>query len=201
MFAPMVLRGSPAFAGDAVPANLTPEDRADIARIEGYLNGITTMQAKFQQYTGAEGLAFGRIYVRRPGFMRVEYDPPSEVLLVADSIAISYYDAELNELNQAPLGLSPLWFLLRDDVKLGGDVTVTSFERAPGAFRIGIQETDEPEAGKVLLVLGDHPMDLQQWTIVDQKGSEVRVGLYDAQFGLKLANELFKTPKKKGQQK
>ena len=132
LFAPIVLRHRLAIAGDAAPANLTAEDRADIARIEGYLNGITTMQAKFQQYSGVEGLAFGKIYVRRPGFMRVEYDPPSQVLLVADSIAISYYDAELNELNQAPLNLSPLWFLLRDNVKLGGDVTVTSFERAPG---------------------------------------------------------------------
>jgi outer membrane lipoprotein-sorting protein len=201
VFAPMVLRHGLAYAKDAVPANLTPEDRADIARIEGYLNGITTMQAKFQQYTGVQGLAFGKIYVRRPGFLRVEYDPPSQVLLVADSIAISYYDAELNELNQAPLSLSPLWFLLRDDVKLGGDVTVTSFERAPGAFRIGIEETNEPDAGKVVLILGDRPMELQQWTIVDNKGSEVRVGLYDAQFGMKLSNELFKTPKKKGQQK
>jgi outer membrane lipoprotein-sorting protein len=193
----MVLRHGIAYAKDAVPANLTPEDRADIARIESYLNGITTMQAKFQQYTGAQGLAFGKIYVRRPGFLRVEYDPPSQVLLVADSIAISYYDAELNELNQAPLSLSPLWFLLRDNVKLGGDVTVTSFERAPGAFRIGIEETDEPDAGKVVLVLGDRPMELQQWTIVDDKGSEVRVGLYNAEFGMKLSNELFKTPKKK----
>lgn len=201
VFAPMVLRHGAALAKDAVPANLTAEDRADIARIESYLNGITTMQAKFQQYTGAEGLAFGTIYVRRPGFMRVEYAPPSQVLLVADSIAISYYDAELNELNQAPLGLSPLWFLLRDDVKLGGDVTVTSFQRAPGAFQIGIQETDQPEAGKVTLVLGDHPMELQQWTIVDEKGSEVRVGLYDAQFGMKLSNELFKTPKKQSKQR
>ncbi len=201
LFAPLVLSGRFALGADAVPANLTAEDRADIGRIEAYLNGITTMQAKFQQYSGVEGLAFGRIFVRRPGFMRVEYDPPSQILLVADSIAISYYDAELNELNQAPLSLSPLWFLLRNDVKLGGDVTVTSFERAPGAFRIGIQETDEPEAGKVMLVLGDHPMELQQWTIVDEKGSEVRVGLYDAQFGLKLSNELFKTPKKEGSHK
>ncbi len=201
LFAPLLLGGRVALGADAVPANLTAEDRADIGRIETYLNGITTMQAKFQQYSGVEGLAFGRIYVRRPGFMRVEYEPPSQILLVADSIAISYYDAELNELNQAPLSLSPLWFLLRNDVKLGGDVTVTSFERAPGAFRIGIQETDQPEAGKVVLVLGDHPMELQQWTIVDEKGSEVRVGLYDAQFGMQLSNELFKTPKKKGSQK
>jgi outer membrane lipoprotein-sorting protein len=186
----------PAFAKKIQAAALTGQDKADIRRIEAYLNGITTMQAKFQQYTAAEGLSFGMIYVRRPGFMRVQYDPPRQDILVADSIAISYYDAELNQLNQAPLKLSPLWFLLRDDVKLGGDVTVTSFQRGPNAFQIGMVETDEPDAGTVTLTLGDNPLELQQWTIVDQKGQEVRVGLYDAQFGMKLDNALFRTPEK-----
>jgi len=186
-----------AWAKKVKAAALTDQDKADVARIEAYLNGITTMRAKFQQVDGAGNLAFGMIYVRRPGFLRVQYDPPSQVILVADSIAVSYYDGELNQLNQAPLGLSPLWFLLREHVSLGEDVTVTTFDRAPNAFQIGIVQSDEPDAGTVTLVLGDKPLDLQQWTIVDDKGKEVRVGLYNAEFGVKLENELFKTPEKK----
>jgi outer membrane lipoprotein-sorting protein len=188
---------SSAWAKTVKAAALNDQDKADVARIEAYLNGITTMQAKFQQVDGAGNLAFGMIYVRRPGFLRVQYDPPSEVILVADSIAVSYYDAELNQLNQAPLSLSPLWFLLREHVSLGGDVTVSSFDRAPNAFQIGIVQTDEPDAGTVTLVLGDKPLELQQWTIVDSKGQEGRVALYNAQFGLKLENKLFRTPEKK----
>lgn len=188
---------SSAWAKKVKAATLSDQDKADVARIEAYLNGITTMRAKFQQVDSAGNLAFGMIYVRRPGFLRVQYDPPSQVILVADSIAVSYYDGELNQLNQAPLGLSPLWFLLRDHVELGGDVTVTAFDRAPNAFQIGIVQTDEPDAGTVTLVLGDKPLDLQQWTIIDDKGKEVRVALYNAEFGVKLENELFKTPEKK----
>jgi outer membrane lipoprotein-sorting protein len=190
------LPSTAAFAKKVKPAALTDQDKADVQRIEDYLNGITTMQAKFQQFSDSQGLVFGEIYVRRPGFLRVQYDPPSKVILVADSIAISYYDAELNQLNQAPLSASPLWFLLRSKVKLGGDVTVTSFQRGPNAFQIGIVQTDEPDAGTVTLELGDHPLELQQWTIVDAKGTQIRVGLYDAQFGLKLDNSLFRTPEK-----
>jgi outer membrane lipoprotein-sorting protein len=188
-----------AVAKDAIPANLTAQDRADIARIEDYMNGITTMQARFQQ-DSVQGSSFGTIYVKRPGFLRVQYDPPSKVLLVADRIAVSYYDGELDQLNQAPLDLSPLWFLLRSKVKLGGDVTVTSFERGPNAFRIGIQETDHPDAGKVTLTLGDHPLELQQWTLVDEKNQEIRVVLFNAQFGLPLDNSLFRTPERKRRQ-
>jgi outer membrane lipoprotein-sorting protein len=188
---------SSAWAKKVKAAALSDQDKADAARIEEYLNGITTMRAKFQQVDGAGNLAFGMIYVRRPGFLRVQYDPPSQVILVADSIAVSYYDAELNQLNQAPLSLSPLWFLLRDHVSLGGDVTVTSFDRGPNVFQIGIVQTDEPDAGTVTLVLGDKPLELQQWTVIDSKGQEVRVALYNAEFGVPLENKLFRTPEKK----
>ncbi len=187
-----------AWAKKVKPAALTDQDQADVKRIEDYLNGITTMQAKFQQVSiSDQQISFGMIYVRRPGFLRVQYDPPRQDILVADSIAISYYDAELNQLNQAPLKLSPLWFLLRDDVKLGGDVTVTSLQRGPNAFQIGLAETDEPDTGTVTMILGDKPLELQQWSIVDQKGNEVRVALYNAEFGMKLDNALFRTPEKK----
>lgn len=195
----LVAKTAPAAAKTAPqPVSLSPEDQADVARIEQYLNDMTSVEARFQQYTAGQGLAFGKIYLRRPGRLRVEYDPPSQVILVADGIALSYYDAELNNLNQVPLNLSPMWFLLKDQVKLnGGNVTLTSFKRAPGAFQLGLVQTDEPDAGSVVMEFGDRPLELRQWTITDSKNQQVQVGLYDARFGVKLANDLFATPQKK----
>lgn len=178
-------------------AQLTDADKADIARVEGYLNSVSTMKASFQQVTESEGIAFGRIYLRRPGRLRVEYDPPSEILLIADGTLLSYYDAELNHIEQVPLKLSPMWFLLRDDVQLGGDVTVTTFKKAANAILIGMVQSDEPDAGSVMLELGDNPLELRQWTITDPAGTEVRVGLYNTEFGATLAPALFATPRKK----
>jgi outer membrane lipoprotein-sorting protein len=192
---PFILRG--ARADNAQQVALSETDRADVARIEGYLNGLSTVKASFQQYTDSEGLAFGRIYLRRPGRLRVEYDPPSEIVLVADGTLLSYYDSELNHIEQVPLNLSPMWFLLRRNVKLGGDVTVTQFQRRSGSIMIGLVQSDEPDAGSVQLEFGDKPLELRQWTITDSAGSTVRVGLYDAEFGGQLANELFATPRKK----
>jgi outer membrane lipoprotein-sorting protein len=185
-----------ALAQAAQAAQLTDSDKADIARIEGYLNGLSSVKASFQQFTEGEGLAFGRIYLRRPGRMRVEYDPPSEILLIADGILLSYYDAELNHIEQVPLKLSPMWFLLRENVRLGGDVTVTSFKKAANSILIGIVQSDEPDAGSVVMELGDKPLELRQWTITDSAGTQVRVGLYDAQFGVELSPALFATPRK-----
>src|SRR5690606_38523663 len=118
---------------DAVPANLTPEDQADVQRIQDYLNGITTMQAKFQQYSAKGGIAFGNLYLKRPGFIRIEYEPPSPMLIVSDSVSLHYYDPQLDQINRVPVCSSLIWFLVKADVRLGGDVTVTEFQRAPSA--------------------------------------------------------------------
>src|SRR5512147_480932 len=69
----------PASAAQPVGKDLTDQDRGDLERAADYLNGITTMRAKFQQYSNTAGLAFGKIYLRRPGKLRVEYDPPLKV--------------------------------------------------------------------------------------------------------------------------
>ena len=194
---PRIVRAQGTNQGANQAAQLTDADKADIARVEDYLNSVSTMKASFQQVTEGEGIAFGRIYLRRPGRLRVEYDPPSEILLIADGMLLSYFDAELNHIEQVPLKLSPMWFLLRDDVELGGDVTVTTFKKAANAILIGMVQSDEADAGSVMLEFGDNPLELRQWTIIDPAGTEVRVGLYNTEFGGTLAPALFATPRKK----
>ena len=82
-------------------------------RIEAYLTGVKSLKARFQQFSQNGGLIYGNIYLRRPGRLRIEYDPPVPVLIVADGTWASFYDTELDQLNQAPLGSTPAWFLLR----------------------------------------------------------------------------------------
>ena len=181
----------------ATAAQLMAADLEQVARVEAYLNGIGSLSARFQQFSSDGELALGSIYVRRPGRMRVEYDPPVSVILVADGILVSYYDHELDQLNQLPLSASPAWFLLRDPIDLTKDVTVTGVRQGPGVLRVTMHQTDEPEAGAVTLVFSDQPLELRQWTLTDAQGREVRIGLHDVKMGGELANKLFATPRRR----
>lgn len=182
--------------GAVEPRPLSAEDRADIARVEDYLNGITTLQAKFQQYSEGGGVVFGDIYVRRPGRMLVDYAPPVPVILVADGIAVSYYDSELDQLSQLPISSTPVWFLLRERISLSEGITITELDKRPGALRLTMYQTDEPDSGHVDLIFADNPLELRQWTITDAAGKQARIGLFDVKLGGTLPNELFKTPRK-----
>ena len=186
---------APAQAAAPPPAaQLTEQDLKDVHRIEAYLTGVKSLKARFQQFSQNGGLIYGNIYLRRPGRLRIEYDPPVPVLIVADGTWASFYDTELDQLNQAPLGSTPAWFLLRDPVTLTDGVTITSLRRAPGAMQIEMYQTRDPDAGLVRLIMTDDPIELRQWYIVDGSGKEVHVGLDKVEIGIPLSNNLFVTP-------
>ena len=186
---------APARAAAPPPAaQLTEQDLKDVHRIEAYLTGVKSLKARFQQFSQNGGLIYGNIYLRRPGRLRIEYDPPVPVLIVADGTWASFYDTELDQLNQAPLGSTPAWFLLRDPVTLTDGVTITSLRRAPGAMQIEMYQTRDPDAGLVRLIMTDDPIELRQWYIVDGCGKEVHVGLDKVEIGIPLSNNLFVTP-------
>ncbi|MEK9900577.1 MAG: outer membrane lipoprotein carrier protein LolA [Rhodospirillaceae bacterium] len=181
-------------AADAVPAELTEADRADLARIEAYLNDLTTMESRFLQFS-PDGVAEGRIMLDRPGRLRIEYAPPVPVLMVASSLLLMYHDTELKQTTFLPVSETPAALLIDEEIRLSGDGTVTAFERAPKAFRITLVETDAPDTGSVTLMFQDAPLRLAKWRVIDAQGTAIDVALLEPRFGVafKNAGELFST--------
>jgi len=64
-------------------ATADAEDAKEIARVENYLNGITTLRARFFQVDPDNKEKQGTLYIDRPGRLRLEYDPPVSVLMVS----------------------------------------------------------------------------------------------------------------------
>jgi outer membrane lipoprotein-sorting protein len=172
-------------------AALSPQDRADAQRVEQYLNGIHSLAARFQQFAADGGMAGGQLVVARPGHMRFEYDKPSPILLLADGTFVVYIDNQLKQVSYLPIGSTPAWFLLRDTISLTDGVTITKFERGPGVIRVTLVENKSPENGTLTLTFSDKPLELKQWTIVDQQGKSTTVVLSDAHYGVPVDSKAF----------
>src|SRR5215813_4940099 len=188
---PAAIAGAPRSAR----ADLSDQDMADVARIEQYMDNIITMQARFQQVEPDGRISRGNIYLRKPGRLRVEYDPPVPILLVADGGLLSYYDKDLDELKQMPLQQSSAWFLVRYPIKLTDGITVSAVNRSEGGLEVSLYQTDEPDSGAVSLIFVDNPLQLTQWTVTDNQNKEVRVGQLDVQVGIDVPNDKFTTPR------
>ena len=180
---PAALAATAAWAQTAAPAALTPQDKADLDRIGAYLDGVKTLKAQFQQVAPDGGVSRGLTWMERPGRMRFQYDPPTPLLLVAGSGLFVFYDRQLNQTTNIPLGSTPLGLLLADHLTLSGDVTVVALDRQPGVISVTLRRTASPGDGTLTLVFSDPPLLLRQWAVVDAQRQETRVALFDVELG------------------
>jgi outer membrane lipoprotein-sorting protein len=183
--------------GAALPASAVVRDPAtanaeDLAKIEGYLNGLRTLRAKFVQINPDGGTATGTLYFDRPDKMRLDYDPPSEILIISDGWQLIYYDRKLEQVSHLFIGSTPLGFLLSDDIRLSGDVTVTDVVRANGEVKVTLIQTDEPNQGSIQLAFTEDPLELRRWTLLDAQGQTTYVVLDMLETGVPLDRELFR---------
>jgi outer membrane lipoprotein-sorting protein len=126
----------PAAAAIAPPEAAAAEAGAAIERIEGYLNDLDTARARVVQINPDGTRATGTLYLSRPERLRLEYDRPSRVLIVAKDGQLVYHDPKLNQLSYLRVNSTPLAFLLTDEIRLGGNVEVTEFRREGGELRV-----------------------------------------------------------------
>lgn len=184
-----VLTALPAAAVVRDPATASAED---LAQIEGYLNGLRTLRAGFLQIGPDGATATGTFAYARPDKMRLDYDPPSELLIIANGWKLVYQDRRLEQISQLFTSQTPLGFLLEDEIRLrDGDVTVTSLSRRGGEVQVTLVQTDEPAEGSITLAFAEQPFELRRWTIVDAQGYATHVVLEAVESGVPLDRELF----------
>lgn len=184
LLAPAMARAQPRFEP-------TAQDRADLARIETYLDSLRTLKARFLQVAPNGAITQGLAWLERPGRMRFQYDPPSPLLLVAGHGLVVFHDKQLNQTTNIPLGQTPLGILLADRVQLSGGVTVTGMQRLPGQLQVSLVRTASPGDGTLTLVFADNPLALRQWTVLDAQRRETRVTLYNVELGGQFDSKLF----------
>ena len=172
-------------------AALTPEDDADLGRVESYLNSIETLQGRFLQVAEDGAQAHGRFFLKRPRRLRFEYAPPTPVLIVGDGIWLVFHDKEIGQVNRLPLSSTPVGLLVEDVTSFTGRVAVTAVERRPGQLRVTIRDRDNPGQGELRLVFSDPPLELRQWHVIDAQGLTTRVSLFEVLANAPLEAGLF----------
>lgn len=175
----------------AAPAVVRAQNAGDLVRISNYLNGISTMEGNFVQVGPDGDLSEGLFYMRRPGRIRFEYQPPNPSLIVADGFWVGVYDTLDNTLDRFPLNETPLDLLLRDRVNLRDEGAIESIERSAGQLRVRAIDPDAPDQGSITMIFNDNPLELNQWIVIDGQGLATTVALSDTRRNVKLDPNLF----------
>ena len=173
-------------------AALPSQAQTGVPDIERYVNSIRTLKTRFVQSNPNGSIAQGTLYVRRPGRMRFEYDPPSQLKIVADGFQVTMWDNTTKDFGQWPIGWTAASFLTKDPFVLSGDLRAEKLERVNGLLEMTASQVKRPQEGKVIVRFSENPMALRGWTVIDSRGGRVTVSLSDLQTGMQLADSLFK---------
>ncbi len=161
---------------------LTPQDRADLARVEVALDNLKAFQANFDQTDENGSLRTGTIALQRPGKMRVTYAPPDKDFMVADGHFVHFWDSEMGHQSSVPLDSSPASLLLQDTLRFGTAIRVVGLTRLPGLLEVTLDRAEDPASGSLTLVFEDGPLhllQLRQWRLQDAAGNLTTVTLRD----------------------
>ncbi|KXV05534.1 hypothetical protein AD930_12300 [Acetobacter malorum] len=173
---------------------LSASDKVWLGKIEKALNSVTTFQAHMQQLDADGKRTTGVVLMQRPGQMRLAYDPPTPLLLVANQGKVVFRDNQLDQTTVIPMERTPLGLLLRQHVSLANDVTITGFQHEGGLVQVTVVRTSSPGDGSLTLVFYDNPVALRSWSVVDAQGRETRVTLFDVKSGISIPAGTFTLP-------
>lgn len=185
-----------AAAALSLPSALSAQEIIPLNALSRYLNGIDTAQSSFTQVNADGTVSTGTIYMHRPGRVRFEYEgADAGVLVMAGGGQLAIFDGRSNARpEQYPLRRTPLSLILDDDVDLSRSNMVTAHFGDETSTTITAQDPDRPEIGTIELVFTADPIELRQWVITDEGGTQTTVILGALERDARLASRLFSIP-------
>ncbi|MEM7071786.1 MAG: outer-membrane lipoprotein carrier protein LolA, partial [Pseudomonadota bacterium] len=131
-----------------------------IESIEDWFNNLKTMQSDFAQLDHDGTYRYGKIFIKRPGYMRLDYDDPNPILLIANGTFLVFIDQQRKQITNYPLSSTPVWFLLREHVSFtNDDYIIRSIKKQFGLIYITFFKRNEEASGWVELIFNDNPIE------------------------------------------
>lgn len=165
---------------------LNSEQQALAEKIRSYLNDMKTLEGGFAQISSTGAYADGKVYLQRPGKMRLIYNPPVQTELIVRKGSIIYHDKEFRQVTYYPLDATPLSVLLQEELSFDKDVRIVDLARGGGVTELTLVDRDDPGMGSVTLVFSDAPFELRKWAVVDAQGIMTQVSLLNPRAGIEI---------------
>jgi outer membrane lipoprotein-sorting protein len=171
-------------------------ERLSLPALSDYLNTITAAEAAFTQVNADGSRSTGTLYIKRPGRIRFEYDPPQDdTLVLASGGQIAVFDGRASgRPEQFPLRRTPLGIILARDIDLTRARMVTGHGTDAGRTVVQAQDPENPEYGRIYLYFETDPVRLSEWLIVSGTGEHTRTRLEPFQPRNDLGETMFSIP-------
>ena len=164
---------------------------ADLARVDAAMNSTASFSGRFAQYAADGSFAQGRVYIKRPGKLRFEYDAPNPLLIVSDGVTLTQQDKALETIDRVPLSATPLNYFLKENINLANDTEVIGLQKTFNEWRVTARDGSGEMDGAITMVFDAQNLALKEWIIADSFGGETRVLLSELKYNERINPRLF----------
>ena len=183
-----------AAAGASIaPSGFSAAQRAQVDKVSAYLSSVQQLVGNFVQ-AGPDGSRIrGEFYVQKPGRVRFEYEPPSQIEIIADGQSVVVRDRKLGTQDVYPLSQTPLRFLLSDRIDLMRETNVIGVQSDNLYVTVVIEERQALiGTSRLMMMVGAKDYQLKQWTITDPQGYDTTVAVSNLDTSKRLDPTLFR---------
>ena len=181
----------------SISFSASAQSAAELSQIENYLNNMHSLKANFVQMASNGTTSEGSILIEKPNKIRLEYAPPTSVIIVGNGDYIVFNDQELDQVTNIDYDDIPATMILADKIKFDDNLLkITDFYKDSGTTSVTLEHSKSNDIGPITLVFSNSPFELKQWKIVDPQSVEVTLSLYDVTKNIDLDDNLFVFKKK-----
>ena len=173
-------------------AEVTLPKNKSIKLIKDYLGDIKTLQAEFSQTNQTEDIMTGIFFLKKPGKIRLSYDPPQNLQIVSKQQAVLIFDPKNGGSGPLtyPLHSTPLSFLIKNDLSLFINENGKSLELG----NLIIFKVRNPQYN-LSIEFNKNPVSLLGWEFENQMGELIKIRLNNIHKNKYISDEIFKTEK------
>ena len=148
-------------------------EKISLSNLSSYLESIKKVSGNFTQINSDKTVSTGRIFLFRPGRMRMEYKTPDNSLVIVGGSQIAVFDSKSNTHPRIfPLRKTPLKILLEKKINLKTSDIIIRHEEVENSTVVVLQDPNLSSYGSLKLVFTDHPVTLRQWVITNEMSDQ-----------------------------
>lgn len=147
-------------------------------KIQDYLNGLSTLKADFIQTNQSGRQVKGKLFMKRPDRMRIEYDKTLPQLIVARNDNLYFHDLTDNSVSVYTTSSTPAGFILQKRILFNKDVYVNDLKERTDSNEVDMKLSADTEGSgaSITLTFKTKPfLALDRWVILDGQGNTTTV--------------------------
>ena len=161
----------------------------NIKKIFSYLENFSSLKSDFIQINNNGNILTGKIFLSRPGKIRIEYNE-NPLVVISDGKKVATVNKKLKNVTFYSLNDIPIKMLLYKDFDLN-KIKILNYREKDNNLFLNLTEYKFAEQGFVEIIFEKNPFQMKKWTVISNDQSKTEILLNNLEFNSKIKKNKF----------